>query len=232
MPLLKLARRRVKKRVLFPKKQTVVSKAVKAYVKKATISVADVRYKQNQSTSYGSGGDTMSTTITFINVCTMPSVGDYTYERDGDSIVPLAFRLWGHCIPYDTYNIVRFVLFQFMGDLNIAGPAATSMFNTSQINTSGYVTAPYAPLRKEQKGEYHVLYDSGPLFMALASAAYLNGNAVKPFDVNISRNKLRKIKFTPGSTSCIGGIYLAVMSDSSAVGHPSIQWLSELSYVA
>lgn len=213
-----------------PKKK--VPKAVKQYVKRQAIAASDVRQAFRQSGSYAAGGDAMSYTISYINVCSFPAQDDSIDGREGDTITPISLRFWGHMIASDTYNICRFVLFQFMGDLNYTAPQAAIMFNT-QVVCSGNAPAPYAPLRREAKSTYHILYDSGPKVLSLASASYLNENGVRLFDVMIPRKKLRKIKSTvTDSNNGTGFIYAALISDSSAIVHPQIQWISDLRYIS
>lgn len=224
----KFARRKVATRQ--PTKK--VSMAVKSYVKKATTTTADVRYAYRQSGSYAAGGDAMSYTISYINAASFPAQDDSIDGREGDTITPLFFRFWGHIIAADTYNVCRFILFQFMGDTNYTSPQASIMFNT-QVAGSANATAPYAPLRHEAKSQYHILYDSGPKYLSLASAGYLNDNGLRMFDVKIPRRKLRKIRSTvTDSNNGTGFLYAALISDSSAIVHPQIQWMSELKYIS
>lgn len=214
------------------KRKAKVPKAIKTYVKKTALGAADVRQAFRQSSSYAAGGDAMSYTISFTNIASFPAQDDSIDGREGDTITPTFFRFWGHTIASDTYNIVRFVLFQFMGDLNYTAPQAAIMFNT-QVVASGAATAPYAPLRSESKSQYHILYDSGPKLLTLASASYLNENGVRIFDIKIPKKKLRKIKSTvTDSNNGTGFLYMAIMSDSSAIVHPQIQWMSELRYIS
>lgn len=213
-------------------KKPKVSKAVKTYVKKVSTSVADVRYAYRQSGSYAAGGDSMTYTISYINAASFPAQDDSIDGREGDTITPLSFRFWGHIIAADTYNICRFILFQFMGDTNYTAPQASIMFNT-QVAASAAAPAPYAPLRQEAKSQYHILYDSGPKYLSLASASYLNENGVRLFDILIPKRKLRKIRSTvTDSNNGTGFLYACLISDSSASVHPQIQWMSELKYVS
>jgi len=221
---------RGKKRTM--RKKSIVSKPIKAYVKKATTAAADVRYSYRQSGSYAAGGDAMTYTISYINTAYFPAQDASIDGREGDTITPLSFRFWGHMIASDTYNICRFILFQFMGDTNYTAPQASIMFNT-QVVASGNAPAPYAPLRSEAKSLYHILYDSGPKYMSLASASYLNENGVRMFDIRIPKKKLRKIKSTvTDSNNGTGFLYACLISDSSAIVHPQIQWMSELKFIS
>lgn len=209
-----------------------VSEAVKTYVKQATKQVADSRYAYRQSTSAAGGGDTMTNTITYFEAMKIPTPGDEFFNREGDSISPTFFRFWGHVLGFDTYNITRFVLFQFLGDTTTASPQAASMWDNS-IAGSGQVNCPYTPLKHEGKNLYNILYDSGPRKTTLASLSYFNDNGLYLFDIKIPKRNLRKIRFTQqGANTGTGIIYCCVMSDSSVAGHPLIQWHSELKYIA
>lgn len=210
-----------------------VPKAVKAYVKKQTAKVADNRHTYNQSPNYISGGETMSTTPTFLQVVTMLSQSDTHYGREGDIITPTYFRFYGHVLAADTYNICRFILFQWMADNNVTNPSVADMFDQTQTTNSANATAPYIPYRRETLKLNHILYDSGPIKLSLASASYLNDNGLKQFDIKIPKKKLRKITAsTSGAVSGVGQIYACLISDSGAITHPQIQWMSELRYIS
>lgn len=215
------------------KQKPTVAPVVKAYVKRVANSRADKRHTYNQSPSYISGGDSMSTTPTFLQVVTMPSQSDTHYGREGDIITPTYFRFYGHVIAADNYNICRFILFQWMADNNVTNPSVADMFDQTQTTNSANLTAPYIPYRLEVKKLNHILYDSGPIKMTLASASYLNTDGIKQFDIRIRKKKLRKISAsTSGAVSGVGQIYACLISDSGAITHPQIQWMSELHYIS
>lgn len=210
-----------------------VSKAIKTYVKKATTAAADVRQFVTQSGSYASGGDSISNTPSYIQLVTFPSQGDQYYNREGDIITPLSVRIRGHLLAADSYNLFRFIIFQWMGDTNTVSPSNSTLFTQVQVTTFANATAVYSPFREETKGDYHIIYDSGVKKLMYASASYLQENGLQGFDITIPKKKLKKMKAsTPGATSGVGTLFMCCMSDSGAIVHPQIQWISEMKYIS
>lgn len=224
----KFARKKVRTAVK-PK----VSTAVKTYVKQATRHVADIRHTVNQTANYASGGDTVSYLPTYIQLITFPSQGDQYYNRQGDVITPLSIKLRGHILAADTYNLFRFIVFQWLPDTNQVGPSNSTLFTQVQVTTISSVASVYTPFRQETKGLYNIVYDSGPKKLMYNSASYLQENGLQFFDITIPKHKLRKMKASaPGALTGTGTLFMCVMSDSSTALHPQIQWVSEMKYIS
>lgn len=142
----------------------------------------------------------------------------------GSSITPTHIRIRGLLGNYgssDVYNAVRIIVLQCKANTYIPNGLTLLTFPNSS-------EAPYSPFDYQTNDQYRILFDE---FYALVVDTETQ---VLTFDIRITSDKLRPIKLfgvggaSGGASYEAGGLYLYAVSDSGAVAHPNIRFISRV----
>lgn len=148
---------------------------------------------------------TLSSTGTIINITPAIAEGTGADERIGDQITLKSFFLRFLLEVADTYNQIRFVIFRWHDD---SSPTIAKVF-APLVNLLTYTMQPLNP---DNAQNIQVLYDN--LFQL---------DTYHPAALDkIFLNKGLGAAHWNGTTAEKGQLYIAAVSDSNAVSHPSL----------
>lgn len=157
---------------------------------------------------------------------TATSQGDTDSTRSGDRITIKSLQLRGTLTVADTHNIMRIIIFQYLGDDAVAVPTSGQVLEAPYYGTYNHVNSPYA---KDFVGyKTIVLWDS--------TYVLNQDNQAKQFQIMLTAANFRKkakpyIQYQGGTSNGVGNIYLMAVSDSGAATHPSLSFASRLRYI-
>ena len=128
----------------------------------------------------------------------------------GDTITPLYITIRGLFVHSDATNALRVIVFQTLGN---TVPTITALLQYP----AGTVYSCLSPVKKNTRRQYQILRDK----IYTTSA---NGNEVKSYKIKIPMYGLQSTEFTDAAgTVGTGGIYMLLMTDSTAVTHPDVR---------
>lgn len=152
--------------------------------------------------------NTVSYTGTIQSLCDI-SQGDSDTTRDGDSLTISSLELRGFFVAGDAYNVCRVMLVQWFPTDGVAPTISQILVNTGNLYASISVKA------HDYRQQFKVLYDK-----ILVVNTY---NPTKMFYKKVYP-KRRKIQYVAGTNTGNNKIYIIMISDSSAVSHPSVYY--------
>lgn len=196
------------------KKRATVPKAVRAYVKSQQTRQLETKYYNifDQTLSPDWSGTLFDLTG---NIATGTTVA----TRVGDAVTLREIDWRGIITSADTHNFVRVALFQWRADTSVDTPTAGSVLET--VND---VLAPVTLWNWDRRAEYKVLWDK---------TYYLDSadDTAVQFSGKIGPRKLKTpIHYNPGYNTGMNHVFLMVISDSSAISHPQVNWDMRLKY--
>lgn len=156
----------------------------------------------------------------------LPTKGDESYNREGNQIEIKSFYLlinfyWSAASTPDTHNVLRVIF--FCDRLN-RGQALPTVSDVIQNTTYGIIS----PLKRESAGRYHILLDR---------LLYINDadhrRAVKKFYFKFKKPKPQEYdEDNTGTYTQLRneGYFLILISDSSLVDHPSVDYYIRMLY--
>lgn len=124
----------------------------------------------------------------------------------GNKMKPTHITIRGRLTAADSYNVCRFVVLQVKG---VFVPTGSSIFQNTYA-----LSAPLLSLNRDYNDRYRVLADR----MITVDAT----DTSKQFKIMIPGKRLYPVSFSDANgTAENGGLYIVMVSDSSAVSHPS-----------
>lgn len=201
-----------------PRKQPVKSKKlppgqekhVKLLIKAETTKTLDKRYFDiNQSALACSG-----TAVGYYDLLTGIIRGDTIDDFASDTLRIEHLDIRFHLAHYDSSNSIRIMIFQWKS----TSPSVTSIIESESI-TSGLVYL--GPYEKDWMGYMDVLYDK-----TFDSTTYTDSSITRRFQC---KPKLL-VRFTESGVLNKNGVYIAYMSDSAAAPHPTLDFVSRITY--
>lgn len=154
-----------------------------------------------------------------IDLCSV-SQGDTDITRDGDQLYISSLQLRWEVIQADSTNNCRLLVFQWLADSSDTGtPGVSDILSSTFI---GGINAPNAPYKHDNRFQYKILLDQR---FALSDD--------KPSQIGIkylTRGMKRKIQYVAAGNSGTNKIYMILISDSSAVSHPTFNIATRLKY--
>lgn len=208
----RMTKRRRGRRPLTRKQATAVTKIVK---KVETKSSEKKFYDTDRLGSISTAGQVFSC----LNGLAQ---GVTNVNRIGDKIQLTSFQVRGIVTAGDSYNFMRFILFQWASDANTASPIVTDVLDGAAISSGSGITAPY---NMETSGTYKVIKDK---------VYYVDqdNNQAKFFKFKTRKISQKMLKFSPsGNRPFKGEMFVIVISDSSAATHPSIEFITRTYFI-
>lgn len=147
-------------------------------------------------------------TMSFNQISAAPQ-GDADSDRSGDQLYIKSIHWSWEVVGADATNRIRLIIFQWHGDSTANFPTAANL-----LQDTSTVAGDFGVFRKDTRKSYTVLYDRD-----IATNTY---NMNKVGKVNIYKGFRKKVDFLAGTTGGSGQLFTALISDSSAVAHPSI----------
>lgn len=152
-------------------------------------------------------------------VVNAPAQGDTDISRDGDKLRMLSLALRGNLIVADTTNVVRMIVFQIY-DGGVSG-LLEDVIEASDSSGRQW----RSPYKHDNAGKFKILYDR----------TYSLGDASKQ---QVTFNKLIRfsgknayVGFLNGTTTIQKNtVYVAFVSDSAAISHPTMNIYYRLRY--
>lgn len=156
-----------------------------------------------------------------IYVLSTPIQGNTDQNRVGDKIRIRGLRIKGQFAIGDTTQSIRLTIMQYKQGTNLHAAAVNELYQAAYVNT---LAAPYAPFTHDYKHIYTPLWDKTWLMDTVAQP-------VINFNIRVPMKYIkREVAFSAGSTDAINHLYLVAISDSTAVAHPTINFVSRLFY--
>lgn len=205
----------VNKQKRFHPKKIKVSKKFKTAVRreiKSTISrTAEKKY--HRLAVAGSGYDYGGVVVSLSDV----PAGTTDLTRVGDSLSIRSIRVMGKILSADTTNTYRIIVFQWLDDQT---PTPANVLSSVYVGTVNGVNSPYY---HDQRKKFRVLWDKRFNVDNVSHAQQL-------FDTKHLFPSTKKISFNAGGTTGNAKIYMLLISDSGAAPHPTLDFVSQLSY--
>lgn len=187
--------------------------ATKAYVKK------QIR-KDDETKYYGAGA--VGTTIDYnggsVNLTYSIAQGTDYVNRIGSQITLRGIHLDYNLQIADTTNYMRVIIAQFIQNTGLAVPTITTLLESTTLGTTN---APMAMYNWTYRQNWIVLYDRLHKLTSVSQPVLVVRKRVR------IRYAKKKIIYNPGAGPTYTGtnqVYMFVVSDSSAVAHPSISY--------
>lgn len=146
------------------------------------------------------------------------SQGDNGGTHVGDESVMKNLELRMLISVADATNSVRVVLFRWKPNIGYVAPGAGSILKDA--TTLGNLTSCYL---EDGEDQYQVMYDE--LFLLAAA-----GGNPEQVSRNIKRTFNLRCDFTTGTSNSSNMLYLMLISDSAAVTHPKVQFMSKIGF--
>ncbi len=146
----------------------------------------------------------------FCSKVTQISQGDTDITRDGDSLALKAIDFRWTCVPGDSTNLVRCMLFQWFSADDVDVPSPSDI-----LNVVGDVRAPISQLVSDRGIQFKVLYDE-----TVAVDTYHPIHLSRK--IHLDKFPQEKVKYIAGTTNGYGNIWKLFISDSAAATHPSV----------
>lgn len=154
-------------------------------------------------------------TGTVFNLTSGITQGDTINSYIGHQITPVYLIVRFSCYYGDVTNLVRFIILQ----AKTTAPATPDILeSTSNIRT------PLSPFDTTTNEKWRVLWDK-------VKVLNQSDKDVQYGKIKIPMHKLRRLVFSDHLGNIeLGGLYLYIVSDSTASTHPTVQYISRLSY--
>jgi len=196
-------------------RQVTVQTAVRQEVKRQIARTMDVKQCFGRDTAPVGA----AATGYILDLMTPLSRGDGgTNNFEGSKIIPKSLKIRYQVGATDINNLVRVILFQWDKDSVGAAPVPIDILTAAALGTS------LAPLsaRHWPPVHYTILYDK--LIQMQNNAGFSGGlGTTVAREIFIPGSKLKPIYFDPNSyTQTQGAIYMLYVSDSLAIGHPTV----------
>jgi len=162
-------------------------------------------------------GTSVTNTTSFTNITTIPQ-GVLDSARVGDTIKLLNFWLKGSFVLGSSSNMCRFILFTYKAtSINLAANQLTFYNGTG--------SASYAPYTQDYDQIFKIWAD-----VSVMLDVY---NPTKEIDIKVNFNGPSALtQYIAGSTTtCINGLFFAIISDDGAVPYPQFNCAYKLTYV-
>lgn len=191
------------------KAQTKIKQIAYNQAKKAINNTLEHKFFNNyESNTVGTTGNTNSKTDVL-----QETTNATDSVRVGDELHITSFSFRYVVVVGDAYNIVRVIFFQWLQD---DAPTLGDIY----ADTANAVVSPY---RRDTNRHYKILYDR--------THALDTYNTVQVANKFLTRGFKKKMKFDAGTTTGQGKIYFSIVSDSSAVAHPTYRVETQLNYL-
>lgn len=164
----------------------------------------------------------ISTTGTIFGPLSAPAQGDEDTERTGDALRVSSMQIRYQVQVADVTNVMRMVMFQWKS----SQMAAPQVGEVLQPYLPGPAPGIFSPYTHDSRDNMRILWDSGLLQLAVDDTGNVCGTAY------VTKGFLneRKIQFVAGATTGYPHIYLLCISDSGAVTHPTVNFVSRMVY--
>lgn len=140
----------------------------------------------------------------------------------GDSLTPLSLKFRYALQGVDQPQNMRVIIFQWFQS-SVPSPAGILDTPNSFLGTP---LAPFSDKQFDNRKTYKILYDK---LVGLTNTGAGDSNVTHVEDVFLPMSAFKNIEFVYNSASPqTGGVYLCVVSDSAAVSHPSILYVSAM----
>lgn len=153
------------------------------------------------------------------NIVSLSSVaqGDTDTTRDGDSLYIRSIRLMGDITVADSTNLYRVIVFQWLDDTT---PVASDVLSSTYLGTANACNASY---HHDQRKKFRIMFDKRYVLDSTDNTRLLiDTKQLRPF--------VRKIQYTAATTTGTNKIWGLFVSDSSAVSHPSLNYVSKMNF--
>lgn len=147
-----------------------------------------------------------------------PLRGTGESEIIGSRARPSHIRVKGLLQLADDTNVFRVILIQTVGG---GSPVPSTVLDPTMIGTS---TAPLSLYNTSYSPDFKVLFDE---FYTMVSATE---TALLSFDIRVKGGKIRTVNYTDTGFVQSNGIYLLIISDSTAIAHPMVAFSSRIYY--
>lgn len=213
MPMKRRGRRRFYRKRRFTKRAV----ATKAYVKKLVRKEAETKYWDLSTASQPYSIALGATTI--LDLTEVPQ-GTTDVTRVGDKLTIRGLDIRMDAIIADTTNVIRCIIFQWYINTNItlSNPLGSQVLQdiTTYPHLSNY--------HHDNNNQFHILYDT--MIQLGAQGPQARVWHVKP---NLKWAK-KTVEFSGGGTNGANKLYMLLVSDSSAVSHPTVRIQSRLRF--
>lgn len=147
-------------------------------------------------------------------------------QRIGNAIRPTRLKMRIHSGIGDNTNMLRFIIFRWHPSAAAGVPTLASVTeDVAPTNLLGTTGAPLIPLNWPDKSQFTVLYDR---------SFVLDANAPQQVLLNLElfgKKVNPRIHYVDTSTSAVlNGLYIAFVSDSGAVAHPTLTYTLQLEF--
>jgi len=143
----------------------------------------------------------------------------------GNDLVPQAITLKYYMQTNQTYNAVRFMVFQWFSS------TVPTLGSVLQSTTGGISTI--SATLVTNKRDMRILYDRTHVYAPTASGdtTVLGNGVVDTQIVYIPGKRLRPVRFNSTADAIVyGQIYVLTVSDDALVSYPSVSWYSRVTF--
>lgn len=186
----------------------VVARAVSRQVRKQIAKGEEVKYHDTYLNAGQSDVGGMTHLVNMIQ-------GDNQEERIGNKIKPKFIEARLTCYQADSTNIIRIIFFQW---------------HNNDVPTPDQILDPVA--MASQNGVHAPYYSPSGLFRILSDRTYnvdVTGNPMAKCDVRITA-PMRECEYEFTTTAGAEHLWVCTISDSSAVGHPTLKGVIRVGY--
>lgn len=143
--------------------------------------------------------------------------GDTDQTRDGDRLMLKKFFVRGVVQYSDATNLFRLIFFQWK-------PATTPTIASVLLNGPSGNPDVWSSYTHDLRQQVNILWDKTWHLEGNASASTspLTTTSQRMFKVTIARRFAKQLQYTGGTTTGTNQIWYLALSDSSAVGHPTM----------
>lgn len=118
--------------------------------------------------------------------------------------------------PADATNILRFIVFQYFDD---SFPTTANILQSTSSTNSWL-----SPYNFDNAKAFRILYDSSKMLNGVAKPGIV-------FNKYVKLTKARKnVEYSGTTSNGLNKVYLLVVSDSTAVSHPTFKGIATLTY--
>lgn len=197
------------------KKRARPSESVRAAVESVLTERSEKKYFD-----YASQDQNISSGGTIFGALSAPAQGVADTERVGDGLRISSMQIRYQVTCADTTNVIRLVMFQWKSS-HVAAPAVGDVL---QAYLPGPAPGIFSPYTHDSRANMRILWDSGLLQMSQIDVDAICGTAY------VTKGFLddRVIQFVAGAQTGYPHVYLCCISDSGAVAHPTVDFVSRM----
>ena len=157
-----------------------------------------------------------------VKCLSLVGVGNAAYEREGLKITPTYLQFRYRVAGADSFNYLRVILIQYLEDDAVAAPTLIDVLQNTTPN--GFLQ----PYRRSAGNRVRLLYDKTHNMISGTN----NYHQVRFVRMPLQKKlKIKQLIYNAGtSTAATGNIYLLAISDSQVSTHPTISYVSKMSY--